>query len=103
MTRMEKYLTAHVAQKQLHRVLKYLAEACSPARSRSTLTLRDAHYEAVEFMKIHIAENRSVPNRPITHLKITTRDRYELESAMQHAADTLAEWYRSNPALGKKR
>jgi hypothetical protein len=54
-------------------------------------------------MKIHIAENRSVPNRPITHLKITTRDRYELETAMQRAADTLAEWYRSNPAIGKKR
>lgn len=103
MTRMEKYLSRHVTSAHVHRVLQYIAIACCPARSRSTLTLRDAHYEAVEFMKIHIAENRSVPNRPITHLKITTRDRYELESAMQHAADTLAEWYRSNPALGKKR
>lgn len=102
MTRLEKHLEK-IDPRELTRVCRYLAASCAPAGRFPGCLLVDVRFEAVEFMKIHIAENRSVPNRPITHLKITTRDRYELETAMQRAADTLAEWYRSNPALGKKR
>lgn len=99
MSRLERYLARHVTRAHVHRVLKYLAASCCPVRYRSECALRDAQFEAAEFMRVHIAENRSVPRRSITHMRITARDKADLEIAMMHAANTLNDWYRSQTTL----